>query len=207
MAGLLELTPGAAVLPPEARLVKAREYAAIVEAERVLEEARGRAAALVAEAHAAYESERARGYADGLAEAAVGAAEQQLETVARTVAWFGTVEDRMVEVVSTALRKVLGELEEGELVRRVVHVAMRTMRNQRQVTVRVAPESVAEVQGRLADIMADYSGISFVEVQADTRLRRGGCILESELGVVDASVEVQLTAFARALRRAFTRTV
>jgi flagellar biosynthesis/type III secretory pathway protein FliH len=46
----------------------------------------------------------------------------------------------------------------------------------------VAPESVAEVQGRLADIMADYAGISFIEVQADTRLRRGGCILESEFG-------------------------
>ncbi len=50
------------------------------------------------------------------------------------------------------------------------------------MTEAVAPESVAEVQGRLADIMADYAGISFIEVQADTRLRRGGCILESEFG-------------------------
>lgn len=187
--------------------MKAPEYAAVVEAERVLAEARVRAAALEAEARGAYDAERARGYADGLAEAAAGAAEQQLETVSRTVAWFGTVENRMVEVVGTALRKVLGELDEGELVRRVVHAAMRTMRNQRQVVVRVAPEAVAEVQSRLAEIMADYSGISFVEVQPDSRLRRGGCILESELGVVDASVEVQLTALSRALRRAFARTV
>ena len=75
------------------------------------------------------------------------------------------------------------------------------------MTEAVAPESVAEVQGRLADIMADYSGISFVEVQADTRLRRGGCILESELGVVDASLDVQLEALSRALRSAFSRTL
>lgn len=207
MAGLLELRSGLAAFPPEARLVKAPEYAAVVEAERVLEEARARAAAIEAEARAAYEAEKARGYADGLAEAAAEAVEQQIETVGRTVAWFGTVEARMVEVVTAALRKVLGELDEGELVRRVVHAAMRTMRNQRQVVVRVAPEAVAEVQGRLTEIMADYAGISFVEVQADGRLRRGGCILESELGVVDASVEVQLEALSRALARAFSRNV
>jgi type III secretion protein L len=84
---------------------------------------------------------------------------------------------------------------------------MRTMRNQRQVTVRVAPEAVAEVQQRLTDIMADYPGITFVEVAADARLRRGGCILESELGVVDASLDVQLEALSRALRSAFSRTL
>jgi type III secretion protein L len=145
--------------------------------------------------------------AEAAAEAAAQAAAQQLEVVSRTVAWFGEVESRMVEVVAAAVRRIVGEIEEGELVCRIVHEAMRTMRNQRQVTVRVAPEAVDDVQRQLTGIMADYPGITFVEVTADSRLRRGGCILESELGTVDASVEVQLEALARALQRAFSHTV
>lgn len=207
MAGLLELKHGTPVLPPKSRLVPAADYVAVVEADRVLEEAKAEAARVVAGAQDAYEAEKARGYTDGRAEAAAQAAEQQLEVIGKTVAWFEAVEARMVEVVTGAVRKILGEIEEGELTRRVVHEAMRTMRNQRQVTVRVAPEVVADVQGRLTAIMADYPGITFVEVAADSRLRRGGCILESELGTVDASVEVQLEALSRAMRLAFSRTV
>lgn len=207
MAGLVELKAGLAQLPPERRLVKAEEYAALVEAAAVLAEAQARAAAIAAEAKAAYAAERERGYADGRAEAAMEAAEQQLETLSRTIAWFEQVELEMVEVVIAALQKILGEMDPGELVRRVVHQALRTMRNQRQVTLRVAPEVVDAVQLHLREIMADYPGISFVEVTADSRLRAGGCILESELGVVEATVEVQLDALRRALRRAFVRTV
>ena len=207
MAGLLELKPGMPMLPPEARLVSAADYAAMIEAEDVLAEARHQAASIEAEARRAYEAEKARGYADGQADAAAQTAAQQLEVISRTVAWFEAVEGRMVEVVGAAVRKILGEMDAGELIRHVVHEAMRTMRNQRQVTVRVAPEAVAEVQQRLTDIMADYPGITFVEVAADARLRRGGCILESELGVVDASLDVQLEALSRALRSAFSRTL
>ncbi len=207
MAGLLELKPGIPMLPPEARLVPAADYAAMIETEEVLAEARRQAAAIEAEARRAYEAEKARGYADGQAEAAAETAAQQLEVISRTVSWFEAVEGRMVEVVTAAVRKILGELDEGSLIQHVVHESMRTMRNQRQVTVRVAPDAVAEVQHRLTTIMADYAGVSFVEVTADARLRRGGCILESELGVVDASVDVQLEALSRALRSAFSRTL
>jgi type III secretion protein L len=55
--------------------------------------------------------------------------------------------------------------------------------------------------------MADYAGISFVDVAGDARLRAGGCILESELGIVDASIDVQLDALRRALAKAFEREV
>ena len=104
-----------------------------------------------------------------------------------------------------ATEKVLGEMEETELVRRVVHSAMRVMRNQKQVTLRVMPELVEPVRRQLTQIMEGYPGVSFVEVAADPRLRRGGCILESELGIVDATVDVQLDALRHALRSAFQR--
>jgi len=40
----------------------------------------------------------------------------------------------------------------------------------------------------------------FLDVVPDARLERGACLLESELGVVDASLETQLKALENALR-------
>lgn len=40
-----------------------------------------------------------------------------------------------------------------------------------------------------------------VEVAADPRLNPGDCILETEIGVVDASLETQLQAIEQALQR------
>ena len=40
----------------------------------------------------------------------------------------------------------------------------------------------------------------FLDVVPDARLERGSCLLESELGVVDASLETQLKALENALR-------
>ena len=39
-----------------------------------------------------------------------------------------------------------------------------------------------------------------LEVVADHRLKGGGCVLETELGIVDASVELQLQALEKALK-------
>jgi type III secretion protein L len=195
MAGLLQLSHGDTTFPPESRVIRAADYAAWVAGEAYVRAAREHAAEIEAEAKRVYEVEKARGYADGRAESAAQEAAEMLENVEMQVA----------ELVVQATEKVLGELDDQTLVRRVVHNALKVMRNQKQVTVRVAPEHVEALQHQLNDILADYPGVTFVDVAADARLRRGGCILESELGVVDASLEIQLDALRRALSKAFQR--
>lgn len=205
MAGLLRLTLHDATFPPEARVIRAADYAAWVEGEAYVKAARAHAAEIEEAARAAYEAEKARGYADGREEAALQAAEDMLDAITRKINYFEDIETQMTGLVMQATEKLLGELDSDELVRRVVHNALKVMRNQKQVTIRVAPDLVETLQRQLNDILADYAGISFVDVAADPRLRRGGCILESELGIVDASLDVQLQALRRALEKAFQR--
>jgi type III secretion protein L len=205
MAGLLRLIHGDVTLAPESRVVRAEDYQAWVEGADFLQAAKAHAAEIEAEAKLAYESEKRRGYEDGLAEAAVKAAEQQFDMVTATLSWYERVEAQMAELVIQCTEKLLGDLDDVQLVSRVVHNAMRVMRNQKQVTLRVMPDLVEPVRKQIAQIMEGYPGVSFVEVAADARLRRGGCILESELGIVDASVDIQLDALRHALKRAFQR--
>ena len=50
-----------------------------------------------------------------------------------------------------------------------------------------------------AMISSAPNGATFLDVTADPRMKPGDCILECELGVVDASLETQLKAIEHAL--------
>ena len=79
-----------------------------------------------------------------------------------------------------------------------MRTALNTVRGQQKVTVRVAPADEALVSEALAAMTAGSSGSAFLTIAADARLPRDSCILESELGVVDASLETQLKALEHA---------
>ena len=59
------------------------------------------------------------------------------------------------------------------------------------------------VRERINDILAAYPGVGYLDLVPDSRLARGACILESEIGMVEASLEGQIEA----LRSAFQRTL
>lgn len=56
---------------------------------------------------------------------------------------------------------------------------------------------------QINDLLAAYPGVGYLDILADGRLARGSCILESEIGMVEASLEGQI----QALRQAFQRTL
>ena len=66
--------------------------------------------------------------------------------------------------------------------------------------IRVCPADEPAVREALAAMIASApGGVSFLDVSADPRMKPGDCILESELGVVDAGLETQLRALENAL--------
>jgi type III secretion protein L len=97
---------------------------------------------------------------------------------------------------------VLGEFDDRERVLRVVSKSLELLRNQHQVRIKVPPPLADWLQGRVAELLLAFPRIQFLEVHADSQLPPDGCILETELGVLDASVETQLKAIERALIQA-----
>ena len=192
-------------LPPGRNLLKAADYTAMVAANRMIEDAEERARHIIARAERVYVSEKERGYEDGVAEGKRSLAGQVLETVLRTVDFLGSVETQIVETVMRALHKILAEKEPKQLICGVVKNVLKVARGQKQVSLRVAPSQVEMVREEMDRILAHFPTIHFIDVLADSRLNTGGCILESEVGVVDAGLEVQLRAIEVALRKNFER--
>jgi type III secretion protein L len=193
--------PLEAIPDPSARVLRAADYTALVQAQALLDEARAQADAILAGAQEAFEAERRRGYEDGKQEALLDQAEKMIETVGRTVDYFAGVENEMVDLVMSAVRKVVDGFDDRDKVMIVVRNVLAVVRNQKHMTLRLNPDEVEVVRARINDILADYPGIGYLDLMADARLAQGACILESEIGMVEASLEGQIAALQGAFQR------
>ena len=198
MDAVFRLTGDAIVPPPGARVIRAADYCRLIEAEHLLAAAHERADAIRAEAEQAYAERKRQGYEDGLTEGRMEQAEKMMETAVQAVEYIENIEETLVRVVASAVRKIIGD--DRERIVRVVRAALVSVRSQQKVLIRVCPADEAAVREALAAmITAAPGGVSFLDVAADPRMKPGDCILESELGVVDAGVETQLKAIENAL--------
>ena len=182
------------------RLLKAEEYGLLIEADALLAAAREKAAALEKAAEEAYELKREEGYRDGIEEGKLEHAEKVVETILTSVEFIEGIETTLVNVVNQAIRKIIGDMADRDRIVAIVRNALNVVRGQQKVTVRVAPSDEPAVSEALAAMTSSASGSSFLTVVADARLEKDSCILESELGVVDASLETQLKALENAFQ-------
>ncbi len=145
-----------------------------------------------------------KGVAQGRAEAITA---QQKNLHEATVALTAGVEelvrirqqdlDRMeTETVRLSLaiaKKVIGyETEHGPVIEGVVKAALKKVVDARHLTVRLNPKDIQTVSGMQTELLRadDFSAI--LHCEADETILRGGCIIETKLGDVDARIDQQV---------------
>ena len=193
-------------LASDRRLVKAADVATAKSAAEIVADAETEARRIREKAKAAFEEERKRGYEKGLQDGKLEIAMQKLEQVDQSVAFMESVEGKMADIVMKALRSFVVEVGDKEMVVNIVRKTMNAViRTQRHVTLKVAPEMAQVVKDRVAALRKDYPTVESFDVVEDERLKGPACILETEAGVADASVESQFAAIERSLKRHLAR--
>ena len=191
---------GSKVLAQE-RLQTLREAASLIDV------ATERARNIIADANGAHEAERRKGYAQGLDEARREQATQVIVNVARNIDFLEKSEDRIVDLVMQAVRKVIEGFGDRERTVAAVRSVLAIARDQKQVTLRLSPEQADALRAQIQDMVAAYPSIGFIEVVSERQLTGDACVMESEMGVVEASIEIQLAAIQSAFDRTLGRTV
>lgn len=182
------------------KIISADDVALLMKANDILAAANQREREMEERAKIAYEEQRSKGYEDGQEACRAEYAEKVMEVTLQAVEYIEGLEHTIVKVVTEAVERVIGELDANERIVRIVRTALSSVRNQKRIVVRVAPADGKAVTDGLASMMSHGPEASgFLDVMVDPRLSAGSCILESDLGVVDASLETQL----RALQKAF----
>lgn len=161
-------------------------------------------AAAEASREAELEAARAEGYEEGLAagRAEVSAAARALGVAAArldqaSAAAATEAEPAAVELALRIAEKVLGgELEaRPEAVLDVVRGALRRLTEPLPATLLVNPADADLVRDSIEAIAAEHGGE--LSVREDRRVERGGCLVRTAAGEVDAQIRAQLERAAK----------
>jgi flagellar biosynthesis/type III secretory pathway protein FliH len=163
------------------------------------------------QAAAIHTQAREEGFAAGRAEAlaALEPALAALATAAEAVrseqaATAEALERRAVELaLALASKIVAGTLAvEPERVVDAVQGALRGIVERERVTVLVNPDDMEIVSEAIEGVRASLGGIEHCVVEAERRVARGGCIVRTPVGDVDARVETKLERAAEVVSAA-----
>lgn len=123
---------------------------------------------------------------------------EQMESIVEyaqqsVIDWIIEATNKHSSLAIEIARRALGQ--EMQICREaVIEIAKKALFEQirgSQVRIRVNPMDVGLLEARRSDILAAVSGIKSIEVLSDNRVE-AGCIVETEAGIVDATVEAYL---------------
>ncbi len=139
---------------------------------------------------------------------AVGALQTAMQEMARIRQH--DIEQMEIETVRLALAivgKIIGHASEhASVIRHVVQAAMRKVADPRRMTVRLNPRDVETVDAFKPELLPTDDVGAHLRLEADESIQRGGCVIETQLGEVDARIDQQLKTMERLLSAQLPRT-
>ena len=187
-------------LPRDRAVIKRHEVLAAFTADEIIHQAQADADAIRQAAKLEYQRQKQKGYADGLEEANVERTRWMSEAVAQTADYYTVVETRMVSVVQRAIENVLGQIDEHELLCQSVRQALSWARDQSRITLRVHPGHVERLRSKVDELKSLYPSVEILDIEPDAKLSGRQCFVETEIGSIDAGLDVQFDAVIAALR-------
>jgi flagellar assembly protein FliH len=180
------------------------------EAATIIEKAKAEAAQIVAEANAQHDKivseARNEGFEQGSQEGFdKGSAEVErliermhkiLEAVMqRREEILQDTESQIVELVILMARKVIKILSENQknVIMANTVAALRKVKTRGNVTLRVNIEDVKLTTAHADEFIQHVENVQGITVQEDSSVEKGGCIVETDFGAIDARISSQLT--------------
>lgn len=184
--------------------------------DELLAAARERAVAIIAAAQreadrlradAQRENEEAArlGYEEGIKQATEEWFARSAQVAAERKSLQASLRERMAEVVVAAVEQITRHEDRSVLFARAVNAVERLVDGGDYLKVRVHPDDYPTAQREFTLASAGWNKggrLVLLSVTSDRALKPGSCICESDLGMIDASLEVQLNAVRAAVMRA-----
>lgn len=170
-----------------------------LQAEKIIQEAEAQKQKLESESHDKGFSEgHEKGYKEGEAEVErlVTRMHTMLEAVmARREEILRETETQIVELVILMTRKVVKIISENQksVIMSNVLASLKKVKGRGDVTIRVNLEDVRLTTEHINDFLKRVENIRGITVVEDSTVEKGGCIVETDFGAIDARISSQLT--------------
>lgn len=187
------------------------------EAEQILEEARIRSEDLVSKANEQVDQikESARnegwrqGYEDGRQKANEELAAEQEKIEQQRTALSEHYQQKLSEMEGQVLTAVCDVMEQvfhiqfdefGDILLHLVGQAVRQIESCKEFTVRVHPEQYEYLNSHPQELAAQLGPSVQILLEADASMDKSGCVIETDSGFFDCSLDVQFANLIKAIR-------
>lgn len=116
---------------------------------------------------------------------------------------FSEVEQEVVELALLAVENILGRkiAEDASLVSTLVSKAVAGLTGISRIVVRISGGDAAQAESVQTALRYGVDRIESVEIKIDDMLPRGSCIVETERGIIDSSIDRQLIRLKTDIRQ------
>ena len=182
-------------------IIKGEVFDASQEAREIQARAIEKAAAIVAAAREEADRIRENAREEGRKEARAEANALLVKARIEREKIIASAEPQLVALGRRIAEKIIGrELEVDEsVIVDVVRGAIATVRQQSEIIIRANPEDLEALEAGRQDLISVLARAKDVTLRGDPEISRGGCVVESELGTIDAQLETQLDVLQRIL--------
>ena len=103
-----------------------------------------------------------------------------------------------VDIAKKIIKKEL-ESDPQAIINTIVEVLRTISKSEPKISIRVRPQSVQLIKDTLPNITYQYGIDSKISIIADPSIEDGGCIFQTNNGIVDASIDTQIEIIKKAL--------
>jgi flagellar assembly protein FliH len=180
------------------------------EAEKLIKEAELKVSEIEHESYKkGYEAGREEGYKEGQAE--VMRLIDRLGTIVSTAVdirddIIKSSEKMMTEMILMISRKVIKDeiVERREVIINNIKEAIKRVKDRDRIDVRVNFADLDMTTAHKDELIKMMESLKKVNIYEDSRVDRGGCIIETDVGSIDARISTQLDAIEEAIRNTNT---
>ncbi len=180
------------------------------EAEKMIKEAELKVSEIEHEAYKkGYDAGREEGYKEGQAE--VMRLIDRLGTVVSTAVdirddLIRSSEKMMTEMILMISKKVIKDeiVERREIVINNIKEAIKRVKDRDRIDIRVNFADLDMTTAHKDELIKMMESLRKVNIYEDSRVERGGCIIETDVGAIDARISTQLDAIEEAIRNTST---
>lgn len=185
------------------KIIRKQDYWAYKEAKEIIADALATRTKIIEEAKIAFEEEKKRGYREGHEEAKLEQSSNMLEIIGKTVDYFARVEAQMVDLVMDAVRRIINDYDNRERIIQVVKQSLAMVRSQKNISIRIHTENFDMMNSTVAELKELYKNIEQIEIISDHQMAIDACIIESDIGKVEASMSGQIDALRKSFAQVF----
>lgn len=185
------------------KVIKGQDFWAHRKSRQAISDAMAQRDAILRSAQAAFEAEKKRGYKEGRDAARVEQSAHMIDIISQTVDYFSKVEVQMVDLVMEAVRRIANDFDDRDKVLKVVRNSLSLVRNQKFITVKIHPSQSAVIGESIKGLLDAYPAIEHIDIASDAGLPEDACIIESDIGRIEASMSGQIEALRSTFKKVF----